>query len=147
MDKLALREKMMALTEAEMAQAHAKYESFLASARLDRSETIENDEQAQAERAADLAEAFDDRAHQHAEKLATLKRVDFRPKAEVGLGAVIELGDRYLVISVSTAEFECQGKRFIGISPNAPIFGAMEGKKEGEMCEFNGRELNIGAIY
>ncbi len=147
MDKLALRDKMLELTEAEMAQANAKYESFLMDARLDRSEPIENDEQAQAETAADLAEAFDDKAHEHAVKLARLRKIDFSPKSEVGPGAVIELGNRYLVVAVSTAEFECQGKNFIGISPSAPIYPAIEGKTKGEICEFNGRELEIGAVF
>ena len=51
-DKSHLRTTMLALTGAELTQAHKTYERFLASARLDRSEPIENDEQAQAETAA-----------------------------------------------------------------------------------------------
>ena len=54
-DKSHLRTTMLALTEAELAQAHKTYERFLAAARLDRFKPVENDEQAQAETAADLA--------------------------------------------------------------------------------------------
>ena len=71
-DKSHLRATMLALTEAELAQAHKTYERFLSGARLDRSEPIENDEQAQAERSADLAEAFDDGSGQN---MGVMRRV------------------------------------------------------------------------
>lgn len=146
-DKNHLRETMLALTEAELAQAQASYERFLASARLDRSEPIENDERAQAETAADLAEAFDDREHAAEAKLAVLRDLDFGPKTQVEPGAVVRFGERFLVIGASTAEFECQGQRFIGVSPAAPIYQALEGKRQGEDCEFRGRKLHLQKIF
>ena len=51
MDKSHVEETMLALTQGEMAQAEQKYQVFLGSARLDRSETIESDERARAETA------------------------------------------------------------------------------------------------
>ncbi len=146
-DKSHLRETMLALTEADLAQAHKTYERFLSSARLDRTETIENDEQSQAEAAADLAEAFDDREHEAEAKIAALSALDFGPKDTVEPGAVVRFGERFLVIGVSTAEFECQGNKFIGISPAAPIYEALEGKSQGDDCEFRGRTLHLHEVY
>lgn len=146
-DKTHLRNTMLALTEAEMAQAHKKYEQFLGSARLDRTETIESGDQAQAEAAADLAEAFDDREHEAQAKLKALQTIDFGPKSSVEIGAVVGFGERFLVIGVSTAAFVCNGQQFIGISPAAPIFAALEGKQKGEDCTFNGRSIHIGEVY
>lgn len=51
-----------------------KYFDYVADARLDRSEPIERDEQAQAEIASDLSEALDDTVHDHTERRAPLKR-------------------------------------------------------------------------
>lgn len=147
MNKSHVKETMLALTEADMSQTEQKYQVFLASARLDRTETIESDEQAQAETAADLAEAFDDRAHDYADKLAALNKIDFGPKKEVGPGAIVKVGDRYLVIGVSTAAFECEGQSFIGISTAAPIYAAIEGKTASETCTFNGRELTVSEVH
>lgn len=146
-DKQKLHAKMLALTEAELSQAHTKYEQFLAEARLDRTEVIERDEHAQAETAADLAEAFDDFEHQAEQKLAALKTLDFGPKDVVEPGAVLRFGDRFLVVSVSTAEFECNGQRCIGISPAAPIYKALEGKAQGDDCVFRDRTLHIHELY
>jgi transcription elongation GreA/GreB family factor len=146
-DKSHLRETMLALTEAELAQAHKTYERFLSSARLDRTETIESDEQSQAEAAADLAEAFDDREHAAEAKIAALSVLDFGPKDKVEPGAVVRSGERFLVIGVSAAEFECQGQKFIGISPAAPIYQALDGKMQGDDCEFRGRALYLHEMY
>ena len=44
-------------------------------------------------------------------------------------GAAVRIGDRYLVIGVSTGEFSCQGQKFIGVSQAAPIYEALEGKE------------------
>lgn len=67
---------------------------------LDRFEPVENDEQAQAA-AADLAEAFDDLEH-GAGPGAAIAGLDFGPKTEVGPGAAVRIGDRFLVVGVST---------------------------------------------
>jgi hypothetical protein len=50
-----------------------KYFDYVADARLDRSEPIERDEQAQAEIASDLSEALDDTVHDHTDKLDKLR--------------------------------------------------------------------------
>ena len=147
LDKAHVKETMLALTEAQMAQAEEKYQVFLAFARLDHSETIEADGQAQAKNAADLTEAFDDRAHDYAEKPKLLNKIDFGPKEEVSPSAVVRVGDRFLVVGVSTAEFDCQGQPFIGISTTAPVYFALEGKIAGDTCSFNGRELVVSEIH
>ncbi|EFO28930.1 conserved hypothetical protein [Roseibium sp. TrichSKD4] len=146
-DKSHLRETMLALTEAELAQAHESYERFLAEARLDRSETVEKGQQAQAESAAELAHAFDDLEHKAEAKIEALKSLDFGPKTEVEPGAAVRFGDRFIVIGVSTNEFTCQGHSFVGVSPSAPIYTAIEGKVAGETCEFRGREIHIQEVF
>ncbi|MGH1578835.1 hypothetical protein [Planktotalea sp.] len=147
MDKSHVKETMLALTEAELAQAEQKYQVFLAAARLERNETIDDSEQSQAEAAAELAAAFDDKAHDHGEKIAVITGIDFGPKEEVGPGAVAKIGNRYLVVGVSTAAFQCQEQDFIGISTSAPIYEALEGKTAGETCTFNGRELVVSEVH
>jgi transcription elongation GreA/GreB family factor len=145
-DKTHIRATMLALTEAELTQAKATYARFLNAARLDRTEPIDADEQAQAETAADLAEAFDDREHEVEDKIRALQALDFGPRTEVAPGAAVRIGDRFLVVSVSTAEFTCQGHPFVGISQAAPIYAALQGKTAGEVCTFRGRTLRIDEV-
>jgi hypothetical protein len=60
MDKNIIKETMLSLERAPLQIAREKYCDYVADARLDRSEPIEGDEQAQAEIASDLSEALDD---------------------------------------------------------------------------------------
>lgn len=141
-----IRETMLSLETAAFQSAREHYLRYLSTARLDPTESIENDEQAQAEVAADFAEALDDTLHDYADKLQKLKTMDFGPKSVVSEGAVIKLSGRYFVIAVSTSKFTCRGREFMGISTMAPIFEAIEGAKAGEAVLFNGRNLTVEEV-
>ncbi len=141
-----MRETMLSLETAALQSARDVYLDYVSTARLDRSEPIENDEQAQAEIASDLAEALDDTLHDYTDKLAKLRTIDFGPKSEVSEGALVKLSGRYFVIAVSTSKFTCQGRELMGISTMAPIFEAIEGATVGETVEFNGRRFVVEEV-
>jgi len=143
MDKNIIEETMLSLEEAALQSAREKYFDYVADARLDRSEPIEDDERAQAEIASDLSEALDDTLHDHTDKLDKLRKIDFGPKSAVTEGALVRLSGRYFIIAVSTGKFICDGREVIGISTMAPIFEAIEGARAGETVEFKGRRLVI----
>jgi hypothetical protein len=143
MDKNMIKETMLSLEIAALESARDKYFDYVADARLDRSEPIEDDEQAQAEIASDLSEALDDTLHDRTDKLDRLREVDFGPKSTVTEGALVRLSGRYFVIAVSTSKFTCDGREVMGISTMAPIFEAIKGARAGETVEFNGRNLVI----
>lgn len=143
MDKDIIKETMLSLEADALQSAREKYLEYVAGAKLDRSEPIENDEHAQAEIASDLSEALDDTVHDHIDKLDRLRAVDFGPKSTVSEGALVRLSGRYFVIAVSTSKFACDGRELMGISTMAPIFEAIEGARAGEKVEFKGRMLVI----
>ena len=88
MDKNIIKETMLSLEGAALQSAREKYFDYVADARLDRSEPIESDEQAQAEIASVLSEALDDTLHDHTDKLDKLRGFDFGPKSAVTEGAL-----------------------------------------------------------
>jgi hypothetical protein len=143
MNKQIVKQTMLSLETRDFESAREKYLKYVASARLDRSEPIEDDEQAQAELASDLSEAFDDTIHSHSDKIDKLSRIDFGPKNAVEEGAIVKLGRRYFVIAVSTTMFMCDGNEIMGISTQAPIYAELEGKRAGDEISFNGRDLVI----
>ena len=145
-EKERLRAAMLALEEAELAHAREAYEEYLREAKLDRTEPVESGDQAQAEAAGELAAALDHPVHDHAEKLARLQEIDFGPKQSVAEGAAITVAGRNFVVAVSTTKFTCDGIDFMGISPQAPLYAALEGLGVGDVAEFNGRALEIEAV-
>ncbi len=138
-----IRDTMLSLETAALQSARDIYLDYVSTARLDRSEPIENDEHAQAEVASDFAEALDDTLDDQGDKLEKLRTIDFGPKSTVSEGAVVKLSGRYFVIAVSTSKFTCLGRELMGISTMAPIFEAIEGATIGETVQFNGRNLTI----
>jgi hypothetical protein len=141
-----LRDTMLSLETEALRGAHENYLSYISTARVDRTEPIENDELAQAEIASDFAEALDDTLDDYADKLEKLRTIDFGPKSTVNEGAVVKLSGRYFVIAVSTGKFTCRGREFMGISTMAPIFEAIEGARAGETVQFNGRDLIVEEV-
>ena len=142
-NKNHIRGTMLSLETAALHSARDTYLDYVSTARLDRTEPIENDEQAQAEVTSDFAAALDDTLHDYADKLQKLRMIDFGPKSTVTEGAVVKLSGRYFVIAVSTSKFSCHGRELMGISTMAPIFEAIEGTRAGETVLFKGRTLTI----
>ena len=141
-----LRETMLSLETAALHSAREYYLDYVSTARTDRSEPIENEEQAQAEVASDFAEALDDTLDDSVDKLETHRVIDFGPKSAVSAGAVVKLSGRYFVVAVSTSKFTCQGRELMGISTMAPIFEAIEGARAGETVQFNGRAVTVEEV-
>lgn len=56
---------------------------------------------------------------------------------QVELGAVVYTKDLNFFISVSVGKISVDGKEFIGISTQAPIYKVMEGLKKGDTFSFN----------
>lgn len=146
MDKQRVKQTMLELEQQHFNESREAYLGYVSSARLDRTEPIENDEQAQAEFASDLSEAFDQPVHAHTDKIAKLHQIDFGPKDRVEEGAIIKLMDRHFVIAVATDRFDCDGTELMGVSTQAPLFQAIEGKSAGDSCTFNGRHFVVDIV-
>ena len=146
MDKERVKQTMLELEQQQFEASRDAYLNYVSSARLDRSEPIENDELAQAAFARDLSEAFDEPVHAHADKLVRLRRIDFGPKRSVGEGAIVKIAGRQFVVAVATDRFSCDGNELMGISAAAPLYAAIEGKQAGDTCCFNGRPIRVEAV-
>ena len=84
MNKQFVKQTMLSLEARDLESARDKYLEYVGSARLDRSEPIEDDEQAQAELASDLSEAFDDTVHSHSDRIEKFSAMDFRAEEQGG---------------------------------------------------------------
>jgi hypothetical protein len=146
MDKERVKQTMLELEQQQFAASKDAYLDYVRSARLDRTEPIEDDELAQAVFARNLSEAFDEPVHAHADKIAKLERIDFGPKSVVEEGAIAKVAGRQFVVAVATDRFICDGNELMGISAEAPFYAAIEGKRAGETCKFDGREIEIEAV-
>jgi hypothetical protein len=78
------------------------------------------------------------------EQLALLDRIDLSKKqTRVEIGALVITENQKFIISISLGKIELEGEMYFAISPAVPIYKAIDGKKEGEEFEFNGRKNTI----
>ena len=145
--KQAIRDRMLALEESELATAQSHYEAFLKDAKLDEREQHDLGEISEAREQADLAIAFEHPVQDHSAKLEAIESGDFSVKDVVEPGAVVKLGGRRFVVLVSTSRFDCEGKTYMGISQQSPIYKAIAGLAEGEDFTFNGRTMTLEVVF
>ncbi len=145
--KQAIRARLMALEEAELATAKAHYASFLKESRLDGRESHDKDDIADARENADLAAAFDHPVHTHQAKIDVIESTDFSLTDQVRPGALVAFNGGHFVVVVSTARFDCDGVTYMGISTQSPIYKAIKGLEAGDTFAFNGREMTLDAVF
>ena len=145
--KNALRDRMLSLEAAELTTAKEHYDRFIADAKLDDREQHDNSEIAEARENADLAAAFDHPVKDHHAKIDVLENLDFSVTERVQPGAVVGFGGRHVVVAVSTAQFDHDGVRYMGISPQSPIYMAMDGLAAGDSFVFNGKDVMIDEVF
>lgn len=147
MDKTKLKSRMIELAQADFEASREKFESLAAEARVPGDEPLERDQQSRAESTGEMAAAWDEAMHDDDARLKRLREIDFGAKEDVTEGAAVEIDGRLLVVSVSTQEFDFEGKKAMGISPAAPIYQAMSGMRAGDSFSFNGADHEIKGIH
>jgi hypothetical protein len=77
--------------------------------------------------------------------LKSFEPLTIKTKAEVG--AVVVTNKLTFFISVSVEKVEVDGGVVYGISAQAPIYAAMEGKEKGDKFKYNEAEYEIEDVY
>ncbi len=144
--KKAIVDHLMSLEEQELATAQAHYDAFLKDAQLDDREGHDKDDIAASRENADLAAAFDAPVHAHHAKIDVIENTDFSLTDTVQPGAVIKFNNRRFVVCVSTTRFEVEGKTYMGISTQSPIYLAMVGLQKGDVFTHNGTEFEVQEV-
>lgn len=68
-------------------------------------------------------------------------------KKKVEFGAIIISDASKYIIAISSGKIECDGETYYAISPAVPLYKAMEGLKQGESFEFNGKRQTIKELF
>lgn len=82
-------------------------------------------------------------------ELDTLDQVDVSdaPHDSVRFGSVVLTDRHHLLIATSIDGFEVDGQEYLGLSTRAPLFMALNGRKEGDSVEVNGNTFLVKEIY
>lgn len=145
-NKSSLKRTMLALGEEKLAYSEREYAAYLGGSLRERSEPAEHGQSSQDFGSAEIAQSFEGPIHTYIEALDEIRRIDFGAKSEVGEGAAVRFNGRWYVVAASTVAFECDGVTYMGISKQAPIYAAIEGKSKGQTFTFGGRTIEIEEV-
>ena len=144
--KKAIIDQLMALEAQELATAQAHHDAFQKESQLDDREGHDKDDIAASRESADLAAAFDGPVHAHHAKIDVIENTDFSVTDTVQPGAVVKFNNRRFVVCVSTTRFDVDGKTYMGISTQSPIYLAMTGLQQGDVFTHNGTEFEVQEV-
>ena len=114
-------ERVGKMAEAVSAYNHAKD--------LDESDTLDSEDYSHQSESGDLAMQLERQLNLEKNQLEALKIISTESNATADLGAVLQLDDMWIYVSVSASAFEFDGHKIQPISVLAPIFAQMRGKK------------------
>ena len=126
-----------------------RIETLLEPSGLGNEEEFDNNELSQMSQKTDEVVALNNELRFSLQELETLEQLkkEIHEQLEVLPGAVVVTNDETFFVSVSTENFEVDGKKFIGVSAQSPFYHAMKGKKKGDSFSFNQRSYRITDLY
>ena len=78
--------------------------------------------------------------------LERIQQIDFSPKEEAMVGAIVTTDMFNFFLGVATVPFLYEHKQIVGVSVSAPIFVNIKGKKVGDTFTFSGHLYTIHSI-
>ena len=146
MDKVKLKQAMIELEKHTIDEAEMNYEEFSNVNLINKDDVVDDDDLSHHTASIEVSNQLDEQVHVHQEHLDALNKISFDPTEVVQPGAVVNLNGRFMVVAVSTPPFNFEGKEFLGISDQAPIYAYLMGKKAGDTILFNGRDFTIESV-
>ncbi len=146
MDKNKLKQSLITLEKHHIDESEMKYDAFLTGNLLDKTEVIDDDDQSHHRQSIEISDQLEEQAHVHADHLEVINKISFEETDVVGPGAVVSVNGRCMIVAVSKPVFTIDGRDFIGISTQAPIYKSLQGKKAGDSFHFNNQEFIIEAV-
>lgn len=120
---------------------------YLVAVDIDEEDTKDVEDYARQGISTDMVHSAELQLIQAKNDLLVLKNLDISIKESISPGAVV-ITDKYnFFVSVANHSFKVDGKEFIGLAFDAPIYQYMRLLNEGEKFNFNKKEYLIKEVY
>jgi transcription elongation GreA/GreB family factor len=113
---------------------------------LDHDTVMDLDDLAQNDASSFLQQDLEKRIAVHLETLQHLEEIPFQNTDTIKPGAIVKINGKKIIIATAKRPFEYQGERLEAISPSAPIYKEMKGKKVGDTYNFHGEIYKIEEV-
>lgn len=143
MDKRALKEYLISQQRVVVKDLKATVDSYRAGADLDESDTLDPEDYSHQTESGDLGRSLLSPLAQAKEGLSTAEDLNTGACDTIQPGALVELKDMWIYVSISHPAFDFRNVEITPISTEAPIYLAMHGLKAGDEFTRDGRTTRI----
>jgi len=92
----------------------------------------------------ELLDSYSEQVERLEHEKELLERMDVNEVLEtVQPGAIVLTDRRNFIVGPSIEEFQSEGVDYLGISAQAPLFSALNGRRKGDMVHFQGTDYRI----
>lgn len=121
----------------EMYQIHAE------AADIDEESSLSSEDFVTQDQNRDSAKVLEMRIQQLKNELDYFLNLDISPKTKVEPGALVMTDSLNFFVGISASMFQSDGKNYIGIEVNAPIYSALRDAQAGDEVSFNDKKYKI----
>lgn len=117
--------------------------TYSEAADLDEESTLDPEDFSQQDQSRESARSLETRVSRAKMALDSFLNLDFGAKSKVEAGALVITDSLNFFIGISATMFNFEGRKYIGLNTEAPIYSAMANSKAGDKIEFNGQKYKI----
>ncbi|TNE75777.1 MAG: hypothetical protein EP333_03690 [Bacteroidetes bacterium] len=147
MNKVTLREALIAEQEQVINELNEKINYTHSMVDIDESDTIDPEDRSHQYESGEMEQLIRTQLQKAKIDLEHLRSIDFDAKSKVEAGAFVQTEKFNFVIGFPVVPFDLEGMHIVGVSEASPIFPFMSGKTTGDSFEFGGKTYTIKAIY
>lgn len=141
--KEKIREQIIENEKNELKGLKEMYQIHAEAADIDEESSLSSDDFVTQDQNRDSAKVLEVRIQQLKSELDYFLNLDISPKNKVELGALVMTDSLNFFVGISTSMFQLDGKNYIGIEVNAPIYGALKDAQAGDEVSFNDKKYKI----
>lgn len=124
----------------KMREVHKMHTS---AADLDEDSSLSNEDFAQQDQSRESAKGIENRIEQNKIALDLFINLDHKPKLKAEPGALVLTDSLNFYIGIPSSIFEFDGKKYIGLDTNAPIYSVLNNVQAGDEISFNDKNYKI----
>lgn len=144
--KETIKNKIIEIEKEELNGLKKMLNIYAEAADLDEESTLDPDDYSQQDQSRDSAKNLELRINRTKMALDSFLNLDFGTKKEVEPGALVLTNSLNFFIGITSTMFDHEGKKYIGLNTDAPIYAAFIGAKAGDDVVFNGQEYKIQEV-
>ena len=144
MEKQTVKERIMAVQTSLMEDLMAQVPARMEAADMDEADTMDPEDFSQSDAQSNFARELNLQVGETQRALEFLHNIPTSEQHDaITVGSLVTTNKYTFYIGIGAEPFEMEGRTIVGLSPKAPLFGVMRGKKKGDTFGYGSANYEI----